>query len=109
MAGNVHNAGLGAVRPVQVGKAQLDGDAPLLFLLKPVGFNACQGLDQQGLAVVNVTGGTDDNMIHFSASATAAAMSWKSSRRKVRTSSRNRSRLIRPMMAGLPSRRFTSS
>ena len=54
VAGHVHDARPGAVVEVQVGKAQLDGDAPLLLLHQPVGVNAGEGLDQQGLAVVHI-------------------------------------------------------
>ena len=68
MAGHIHDADLGAVGPVQMGKAQLNGDAPLFFFLQPVGVDAGEGLDQQGFAVVNVTGGADDHMLHAMAS-----------------------------------------
>ena len=109
VAGHVHDAGLGAVGPVQVGKAQLDGDAPLLFLLEPVGLNAGEGLDQSGFAVVNVTGGADNDMLHARASFTAATMTGKSSWRRVRASSRYLPSWIRPTMAVSPRRSFSSS
>jgi hypothetical protein len=49
---------------VQVGKTQIDGySAPLLFF-QAVGIDAGQGLDQGGLAVVDVSGGADDDRFH---------------------------------------------
>ena len=71
MAGHVYDAGLGTVVPVQMGKTQLNGDAPLFLLLEPVGINARQGLDQKGFTVVHVTGGADNDVFHRSASFTA--------------------------------------
>ena len=88
MSGHIHDARLGAVLPIQMGKAQLDGDAPLFLLLQTVGVDARQGLYQQGLAVVHVSGGADNNVLHRSASATLAAIRAKSSSHSVRTSSR---------------------
>ena len=64
VAGHVHDACLGAVRPVQVGKAQVDGDAPALFLRQTVGVDAGKGLDKHGFAVVYVSGGADDDVLH---------------------------------------------
>ena len=74
MSGHIHDAGLGAVLPVQMGKAQLDGDAPFLFLLQAVGVNAGQRLDQKGFTVVYVSGSADNYVFHWSASFTACAM-----------------------------------
>ena len=41
-------------RSVEVGEAEVDGDPALLLLLQAVGVDAGQGLDQRGLAVVDV-------------------------------------------------------
>ncbi len=51
-----------AVGQVEVGKAQLDGDTAFLFFLDAIGFDAGQCLDQGSFAVVNVSGGTDDDI-----------------------------------------------
>ena len=59
MAGNVHDAGAGGVGQREVGEAQIDRDAALLFLLEPIGVLAGQRLDQRGLAVIDMAGGTD--------------------------------------------------
>ena len=68
VARHVYDACLGAIVKIQVGKTQLDGNAPLLFLHQPVGVDAGEGFDQQGLAVVHMTGGADDHMLHFTTS-----------------------------------------
>ena len=88
VARHVHDARLGAVGEVQVGEAQLDGDAPLLLLHQPVGVDAGEGLDQEGLAVVHMARGADDDMLQETASFTARQISSTSSSRRVRTSSR---------------------
>ena len=64
VARHIHDACLGAVSPVQVGKAQVDGDAPALFLRQTVGVDAGKGLDKHGFAVVYVSGGADDDVLH---------------------------------------------
>ena len=89
MTGHIHDTGLGTVRKIQMGKAQLDGDAPLFLLLEPVGVDAGERLDQQGLAVIHMTGGADDHMFHLpSTSFTAPRIKSKSSSHRVRRSSR---------------------
>ena len=79
MAGHVHDARPGAVGEVQMGKAQLDGDAPLLLLHQPVGVDARQSLHQQRFAVVHMARSSDDHIFHSAHSVTAAAMAAKSS------------------------------
>ena len=49
---------------VQVGEAEVDGDAAALLFLEAVGVDAGEGLDQRGLAVVDVAGGADDDGFH---------------------------------------------
>ena len=46
----------------QFGKPQLDGDAASFLLRQAVGVNAGQGLHQRGLAVVDVSGGAEDQV-----------------------------------------------
>ena len=41
-------------------EAQVDRDAALLLGRQAIGVDACQGVDQGGLAVVDVAGGTED-------------------------------------------------
>ena len=108
VAGDIHDARLRAVVKIQMGKAQLDGDAPLFFLQQTVGVDAGQSLDQHGLAVVHMARRADDHMLHFSASAAARAISSKSSSCRVRTSSRYRSLWMRPT-TGSARRRIRAS
>jgi hypothetical protein len=49
---------------VEVSEPQLDGDAAGLLLLEPVGVDAGQGEDQGGLAVIDVPGGAEDDVLH---------------------------------------------
>jgi hypothetical protein len=42
---------------------EVDGDAPALFFLEAVGVRPGQRLDQRGLAVVNVAGRADDDVL----------------------------------------------
>ena len=88
VAGHVHNPRLKAVLKIQMGEAQLDGDAPFFLLHQAVGVDPRQGLDQQGFAVVHVARGADDYMLHASASTAAWTRSPNSSSSRVRTSSR---------------------
>ncbi len=61
--GDVHEVelevGLGQLR-----EAEVDGDPPLALLREPVTVGAGEGLDERGLAVVDVTGGAEDDMAH---------------------------------------------
>ncbi len=59
VAGDVDHAEMAAAGEGQLGEAQLDADAALLLLLEPVGVAAGEGLDQGGLAVIDVTGGAE--------------------------------------------------
>ncbi|MPM45229.1 hypothetical protein SDC9_91915 [bioreactor metagenome] len=88
MARHIYDARLRPVFKVQMGKAQLDGDAPLFLLLKPVGVDPGEGLDQQGFPVVHVARGADDHMLHRRLSLSASTMQENSSSRSVRASSR---------------------
>ena len=54
---HVHDAQVLARGQFQLGKAQLDGDAPEFFFLEAVRIGPGEGLDQGALAVVNVPGG----------------------------------------------------
>ena len=56
MPWHVHDAELDVVSQVEERKAQVDGDATLLFLFQTVGVNVGEGFDETGLAVVNVAG-----------------------------------------------------
>ena len=57
VARHVHDAQALAGGQRQIGKPQLDGDAPELLLLEAVRVDPGQGLDQGALAVVDVAGG----------------------------------------------------
>src|SRR5580704_6693901 len=45
-------------------ETDVDGDATALFFLEAVGVDAGEGLDQRGLAVVDVASGADDDGLH---------------------------------------------
>src|SRR5208337_3035271 len=68
VAGNVHetNADRFARRAVEieVGKADVDGDAAPLFLLQAVGIGAGESANQRALAVVNVACRANDDGLH---------------------------------------------
>jgi hypothetical protein len=48
-----------------MGKSQLDGNAPLFFLLQPVRVDPREGFDEGSLPVVDVTGGPQYDLLHF--------------------------------------------
>ena len=75
MSRHIDDARLRAVVKVEVGKAQLDRNAALLFLDQPVGVNARERLDKKRLSVVYMARGADDNVFHLSASRAAEAIS----------------------------------
>ncbi len=62
VAGDVDDAGAGAVGEGEVGEAEIDRDAALLFFLEAVGVLAGQGFDERGFAVIDVAGGADDGV-----------------------------------------------
>ena len=47
-----------------VGKADVDGDPAALFLLQAIGVDPRQGFQEGGLAVIDVTGGSDQKVSH---------------------------------------------
>ena len=51
---------------IQVRKADVDGDAAALLFFETIGIDAGERFDQRGLAVVDVTGGADDDGLHGS-------------------------------------------
>ena len=64
VAGHVHEAQPQSGRQLQVGEAQIDGDAAALLFLEAVRVDAGERLDQGGLAVIDVPGGADDDVLH---------------------------------------------
>jgi len=58
VAGDIDNADF-QIAERAWGKAQLDTHAPLFFFLEPVGLAAGQTLDQRGLAVIDMPGGSE--------------------------------------------------
>ena len=48
----------------EVGKADVDGDAAPLFFFEAVGIDAGQGFHQRRLAVIDMSGGADDDGLH---------------------------------------------
>ena len=62
VARHVHEAEHRSVGPGVVREAEVDAQAPLLLLRKPVGVDPGQGLDEDGLAVVDVPRGGDQHL-----------------------------------------------
>ena len=60
MPGNIDDAGLRAVRQVEMREPQIDGDTAFLFFLKPVRVLSGQRFDQAGFSMIDVAGGADD-------------------------------------------------
>ena len=60
VTGDVDDAGGQAGAELPGGEAELDGDAAALLLREAVGVDAGEGVDEGGLAVVDVTGGAED-------------------------------------------------
>src|SRR6266705_4538420 len=48
----------------KIGESDVDRYAALFFLFEPVGVDASERFDQCGLAVVDVAGGPDDDVLH---------------------------------------------
>ncbi len=94
--GHVHDADHATVAEVEVGEAELDGDAAGLLLLQPVGVDAGERAHERGLAVVDVARGPDDppDRPHRASSTarSAATTSASCDGKIVRRSSRKRSR-----------------
>ena len=49
----------------EVGKSDVDGDAAPLFFFEAVGINAGQGFHQRRFAVIDMSGGADDDGLHL--------------------------------------------
>ena len=63
VAGDVHDLDRQPVGRVEVGEAEVDRDAAGLLLRQAVGVDAGERLDQRRLAVVDVPGGADDDVM----------------------------------------------
>ena len=63
VAGHVHEANAQILAQVQVGEAEINGDAAPLFLFPPVRVCPGQDSDQRCLAVVDVPAGSDDDVL----------------------------------------------
>lgn len=61
VTGDVDEAERAAV-PLQMSEAEIDGDPPRLLLGEAIAVDPGQRVDETGLAVVDVTGGTYDEM-----------------------------------------------
>ena len=60
VSGNINDPGLCPARKVEISEAQIDGDPALFLLFEPVGILTGKGFDEACLAVVDVSGSTDD-------------------------------------------------
>ena len=52
------------VSQIEMGKTEINGDAAPFLFLQAIGINPGKGLDQRGFAVIDVTGGADDDGVH---------------------------------------------
>ena len=64
VAGDVDEAEAQSGRELQVGEAEIDGDAAALFFFEAVGVDAGERFHERGLAVIDVSGGADDDVFH---------------------------------------------
>ena len=64
VAGNVHEAHSQPVAELQAGKAQIDGDPPLLFLFEAVRIHSRQHLDQGAFAMIDMARRPHYNVLH---------------------------------------------
>jgi hypothetical protein len=62
--GHVDKPQLEAGGGPQVCEADVDGDPAAFFFLQAVGIDAGQRADQSGLAVIDVPGGADDDVLN---------------------------------------------
>src|SRR6266545_3570528 len=60
MTGDVHNPRSFTMRQIEKGKAQIDRNAARLFFLKAIGILSSESLDETGLAVIDMSGGSND-------------------------------------------------
>jgi predicted Fe-Mo cluster-binding NifX family protein len=63
VARNVHEAKANTVQ-IQKGESKVNRDPPAFLILEAVGMSARQSLDEGGLAVIDMAGGTDDDVLH---------------------------------------------
>jgi hypothetical protein len=65
MAGNVYESKTqlfsAGSSQLKMGKAEINGDAAALFFFQAIGVNARERFDQRGLAMVDVSGGAEDD------------------------------------------------
>jgi len=62
MTRNIHNADMPSGGQIQKRETQFYGNAPKLFLFEPVSVNAGQGFDERGLAMINMSCCSQDNL-----------------------------------------------
>ena len=111
--GHIDDADAGTVMKIEVREAQVDGDAPLLLLFQPICVLTGERLDEARLAVIDVAGGPDNERHGCcdysrrrrgrSGRPLAPSLQFgttSSGSKIVRTSRRNRSSCIRPMIGG---------
>src|ERR671910_2375554 len=60
MARNVDYSGDVSIAEIELSETQVNGDAALFFFLKAVSVLACQGFDEAGFAVIDMSGGADN-------------------------------------------------
>ena len=64
VAGDIHESQKERRRQLEMRKPKIDGDAAALFFLQAVGVDACQSLHQRGLAVIDMSRGADNDVLH---------------------------------------------
>jgi len=62
MARNIHNADMPSSGQIQKRETQFYGNAPKLLLFEPVSIDPGQGFDERGLAMINMSCCSQDNL-----------------------------------------------
>jgi hypothetical protein len=64
VSGHIHNAHAQAAGKLEVRETQFDRDASQLLFFQTIGIDAGQGFDQAGLAMVDMSGGSQYDLLH---------------------------------------------
>src|ERR1051325_3885950 len=64
MSRHIHDPCDGPIRKFESGKPDVDGHTALLLLFEPVRIGSCQRLDQGRLTMIDMPGGSNDNVFH---------------------------------------------
>jgi hypothetical protein len=65
MTRNVYDAEVLPAGKIEISESEFNGDATTLLFLEPVGIDSGNRLDQRGLSMVDVSGGSEDYLLQF--------------------------------------------